>query len=67
MLRAAWLRSTSPRLTFSRSVLGISTPTADLPGIGDRMRTSAEATAYAMFLDSAVIRSTFTPEPSSTS
>ena len=26
-------------------------PIADLPGIGLRMRTSAEATAYAMFLD----------------
>ena len=32
--RAAWLRSTSPRLTFSRSVFGISMPIADLPGIG---------------------------------
>ena len=38
-------RSTSPRLTVSRSVLGISMPIADLPGIGDRMRTSALATA----------------------
>ena len=27
-------RSTSPRLTTSRSTLGISTPIADLPGIG---------------------------------
>ncbi len=41
-------------------------PMADLPGMGLRMRTSAEATAYAMFFDSAVTRSTFTPGPSST-
>ena len=34
-------RMTSPRATFSRSVLGISMPMADLPGIGDRIRTSA--------------------------
>jgi hypothetical protein len=38
-------RSTSPRLTISRSALGISIPIADLPGIGDRIRTSALATA----------------------
>ena len=38
-------RSTSPRLTISRSVFGISTPMADLPGIGDRIRTSALFTA----------------------
>ena len=38
-------RSTSPRLTISRSVLGISTPIADLPGIGDTIRTSALLTA----------------------
>ena len=42
-------------------------PIADLPGIGDRMRTSALATAYAMFFDSAVTRSTLTAGPSSTS
>jgi hypothetical protein len=42
---AAGDRSTSPRLTISRSLLGISTPIADLPGIGDRMRTSALFTA----------------------
>ncbi len=42
---AADERSTSPRLTISRSALGISMPIADLPGIGDRMRTSALATA----------------------
>ena len=65
--RAAWQRSTSPRLTFSRSAFGISMPIADLPGIGLRMRTSAEATAYAMFFDSAVTRSTLVPRPSSTS
>ena len=42
-------------------------PMADLPGIGLRIRTSALATAYAMFLDSAVTRSTLTAGPSSTS
>ena len=42
-------------------------PIADLPGIGLRMRTSADATAYAMFFDSAVTRSTLMPGPSSTS
>jgi hypothetical protein len=43
--RAALDRSTSPRETVSRSVLGISMPIADLPGIGERIRTSALATA----------------------
>ena len=39
-------------------------PIADLPGMGLRMRTSAEATAYAMFLEeSAVTRSTLVPGP----
>ena len=61
------LRSTSPRDTCSRSVLGISTPTALLPGIGDRIRTSADFTAYAMLRESWVIRSTLTAGPSSTS
>ena len=42
---ATSLRSTSPSETVSRSTLGISTPIADLPGIGERMRTSALATA----------------------
>src|SRR5688500_18472162 len=51
--RAVVDRSTSPRETISLSVLGISMPMADLPGIGLRMRTSADATAYAMFFDSA--------------
>ena len=45
MRLAAPERSTSPRATFSLSELGISIPIADLPGIGARMRTSAEATA----------------------
>ena len=53
--------------TFSRSAFGISMPIADLPGMGLRMRTSAEATAYAMFFDRAVTRSTLVPRPSSTS
>ena len=57
----------SPSDTISASTLGISTPIADLPGIGDRMRTSALATAYAMFLLSAVTFSTLTAGPSSTS
>ncbi|MCY1463429.1 hypothetical protein D9M71_813230 [compost metagenome] len=43
--RAFWLRSTSPRDTVSRSVLGISMPMADLPGMGLRIRTSELATA----------------------
>ena len=49
------------------STLGISMPIADLPGIGLRIRTSAEATAYAMFFDSAVTFSTLTAGPTSTS
>src|SRR4051812_26204405 len=47
--------STSPSVTISRSVLGISTPIALLPGMGARMRTSLLATAYAMLLVSAVM------------
>ena len=43
--RAMLERSTSPRETISLSMLGISMPIADLPGIGLRMRTSADATA----------------------
>ena len=58
---------TSPNATISRSVFGISIPTADFPGIGERMRTSLLATAYEMFFASAVIRSTFTAFPNSTS
>jgi S-DNA-T family DNA segregation ATPase FtsK/SpoIIIE len=38
-------RSTSPSETISRSVFGISTPIALLPGMGERMRTSLLATA----------------------
>ena len=64
---AARERSTSPSDTFSGSVFGISTPTALLPGIGLRMRTSGDFTAYAMLRDSWVIRSTLTPGPTSTS
>ncbi len=44
-LRALLDRSTSPRETISLSTLGISMPMALLPGMGLRMRTSAEATA----------------------
>ena len=65
--RAVPDRSTSPSDTISLSRLGISMPMADLPGIGDRIRTSADATAYAMFFDSAVTFSTFTAGPTSTS
>ena len=42
---AAPERSTSPSVTISRSLLGISMPIALLPGMGERMRTSFEATA----------------------
>ena len=59
--------STSPNATISRSEFGISIPTADLPGIGERILISPLATAYAMFLESAEIASTFTPFPNSTS
>ena len=38
-------RSTSPKCTISRSSFGISMPMADLPGIGERIRTSELATA----------------------
>ena len=41
--------------------MGISTPTALLPGIGLMMRTSGLFTAYAMFRVSWVMRSTLTP------
>ena len=60
-------RSTSPTATISRSEFGISIPTADLPGIGERILISPLATAYAIFLESALIASTFTPCPSSIS
>src|SRR5690606_10681409 len=66
-LVAAVERITSPRLTMSLSVLGISTPIADLPGIGDWIRTSALFTASEMFLVSAVTFSTLTAGPSSIS
>ena len=42
---ASGLRSTSPSMTISGSVLGISTPTALLPGIGLMIRTSGLFTA----------------------
>lgn len=45
-LRAVLLRNTSPSDTISLSTFGISIPIADLPGMGLRMRTSADATAY---------------------
>ncbi|CAB4631686.1 unannotated protein [freshwater metagenome] len=64
---AAGERKTSPSVTISRSVLGISMPMADLPGIGVRNVTSFDATAYSILRDSAVTRSTLTPCASSTS
>ena len=42
---ASALRSTSPSETSSRSVFGISMPTALLPGIGLMIRTSGLFTA----------------------
>ena len=44
-MRAAWERRTSPSLTISRSLLGISMPMALLPGMGVSRRISSEATA----------------------
>ena len=46
---------------------GSAAPIADLPGIGETIRTSALFTAYAMFFCSAVTRSTLTAGPSSIS
>jgi len=66
-LRATCDLSTSPSETTSLSLLGISMPIADLPGIGERIRTSGDATAYAMLRLNAVTFSTFTACPSSTS
>ena len=60
-------RKTSPSATTSRSEFGISIPTADFPGIGLKIRTSLLATAYEIFLASAVILSTLTALPNSTS
>ncbi len=42
---ATLVRSTSPRETISLSLFGISIPTADFPGIGERILTSLLATA----------------------
>ncbi len=42
-------------------------PIARLPGMGLRIRTSEEATAYAMFFSSAVTFSTLVPGATSTS
>ena len=53
--------------TSWRVRFGTSTPMADLPGIGARMRTSGDAMAYAMSLDRLVTRATLTPGPSSSS
>ena len=56
-------RRTSPSMTISGSVFGISTPTALLPGMGLMMRTSGLLTAYAMLRPNWMMRSTFTPGP----
>ena len=57
----------SPRATSCRCRLGTSTPMADRPGIGARIRTSADAMAYAMSLCKLVTLATLTPGPSSSS
>jgi len=49
LLAAAGERRMSPSETISRSLFGISTPIALLPGMGERMRTSLLATAYDRF------------------
>ena len=67
----AWCASSdvrmSPSETSCRCRFGTSTPIADLPGIGARMRTSGDAIAYAMSFDRLVTRATLTPGPSSSS
>jgi hypothetical protein len=44
-LASGYSWKTSPRVTFAGRVLGTSTPTALLPGIGASMRTSVAAKA----------------------
>ena len=60
-LRASEDSSTSRRRTISTLSLGISTPTAALPGMGASMRTDIAARFSAMSSDSDVMRLTFTP------
>ena len=61
----AW--KTSPRCTIRRRVLGTSTPTACLPGIGARMRMSEAASAYARSSLSCATLPTFVPGASRSS
>ena len=56
-------RSTSPRNTISVSALGISTPTAVLPGIGLRIRASAPTAPSKRCCATPRIFSTLTPVP----
>ena len=60
-LRASGDSSTSRRRTISTLSLGISTPTAALPGMGASMRTDIAARFSAMSSASDVMRLTFTP------
>ena len=57
----------SPSETSWRDSFGTSTPIADLPGIGAKMRTSTAAIEYAMSRLRLVTRATLTPGPSSSS
>ena len=57
----------SPSATSWRWWLGTSTPIAERPGMGARMRTSTAAIAYAMSFWRLVTRATLTPGPSSSS
>ena len=59
--RASAHSNTSRRRTISTLSLGISTPTAALPGIGASMRTDMAARRMAISSESAVMRLTFTP------
>ena len=60
-LRASWLSSTSRRGTTSTVSLGISMPTAALPGMGASMRMLGAAKLSAMSSASAVMRLTLMP------
>ena len=61
LFRASGDSSTSRRRTISTFSLGISTPTAALPGMGASMRTDMAASRMAMSSASDVMRLTFTP------
>ena len=65
--RASGDEMRSPRETSWRTSFGTSTPTADFPGIGARIRTSVAAIEYAMSRFKLVTFATLTPDPSSSS